>query len=111
MKHYMKLNDEPFQMIKNGLKTVELRLYDQKRRLVQPQDIIEFTCSATGESISAEVIKTARFSDFCELYKNYDKTSLGYKSTDKADYRDMFAYYSPEQIAEYGVVAIEIKPI
>lgn len=33
MKHQMKLNNEPFESIKNGTKTIELRLYDEKRRL------------------------------------------------------------------------------
>ncbi|WP_232154732.1 DUF3850 domain-containing protein [Staphylococcus gallinarum] len=28
MEHTMKLNDEPFQAIKNGIKTIEIRLND-----------------------------------------------------------------------------------
>ncbi|MBB1548964.1 MAG: DUF3850 domain-containing protein [Clostridiales bacterium] len=31
MKHEMKLNNEPFERIKNGTKTIELRLNDEKR--------------------------------------------------------------------------------
>ena len=30
--HQMKLNNKPFNMIKNGRKNIELRLYDEKRR-------------------------------------------------------------------------------
>jgi ASC-1-like (ASCH) protein len=30
MKHEMRLNDEPFTYIKNGTKTIELRLNDEK---------------------------------------------------------------------------------
>ncbi len=30
MKHEMKLNNEPFECIKNGTKTIELRLNDEK---------------------------------------------------------------------------------
>ena len=32
MTHEMRLHDEPFNLIKNGTKTIELRLYDEKRR-------------------------------------------------------------------------------
>ena len=31
MKHEMKLNNEPFERIKNGTKTIELRVNDEKR--------------------------------------------------------------------------------
>ena len=34
MKHEMKLNNGPFEQIKNGTKTIELRLYDEKRKLL-----------------------------------------------------------------------------
>ena len=32
MLHTMKLKKEPFEKIKNGSKTIELRLYDEKRQ-------------------------------------------------------------------------------
>ena len=32
MKHEMNLNRKPFESIKNGSKTIELRLYDEKRQ-------------------------------------------------------------------------------
>ena len=37
----MKLNKEPFNKIEKGTKTIELRLYDEKRSLVKENDIIE----------------------------------------------------------------------
>lgn len=43
MTHKMRLNASPFYKIKNGEKTIELRLYDEKRRLMSEGDIIEFT--------------------------------------------------------------------
>lgn len=33
--HYMKLNDKYYNLIKNGNKTIELRLYDDKRKLLK----------------------------------------------------------------------------
>ena len=43
MTHEMKLRREPFDMIKSGAKTYELRLYDQKRALIKVGDTIVFT--------------------------------------------------------------------
>ena len=42
MKHFMHLKAEPFDLIWNGQKTIELRLYDEKRRSVSVGDLIEF---------------------------------------------------------------------
>jgi len=38
MKHEMKLYPEPFQMIADGRKTIELRLYDEKRKKIKAGD-------------------------------------------------------------------------
>ena len=38
--HEMKLNNGPFESIKNGTKTIELRLNDEKRQLLKVNDII-----------------------------------------------------------------------
>ena len=39
----MKLMQEPFNKIKNQTKTIEVRLYDEKRQQVQVGDFIEFS--------------------------------------------------------------------
>lgn len=43
MKYEMKLNNEPFKAIKNGTKTLELRLNDEKRKQLIVGDYIELT--------------------------------------------------------------------
>lgn len=43
MIHKMKLHNKPFNLIKEGSKIIELRLYDEKRAKVKIDDIIEFT--------------------------------------------------------------------
>ena len=42
VKHIMQLAPSPFNMIKDGTKTIELCLYDEKRRMIHEGDIIEF---------------------------------------------------------------------
>ena len=43
MIHEMSLNPAPFEKIKNGEKSIEIRLYDEKRRGVKIGDIIIFS--------------------------------------------------------------------
>ena len=38
MLHKMKLNESPFERIKNGTKTIEFRLYDEKRQKIKIRD-------------------------------------------------------------------------
>ena len=39
----MKLHEAPFELIKNRIKTIELRLYDEKRQMISVGDFIVFT--------------------------------------------------------------------
>lgn len=39
----MKLNESPFERIKNRTKTIEFRLYDEKRQQIKVGDKIEFS--------------------------------------------------------------------
>ena len=111
MTHEMRLHDSPFNMIKNGTKTVELRLYDEKRRLINKNDIIEFTNRKTDEVIKTKVINMHKYTTFEELYKYFDKISIGYTEDEEMNPCDMDIYYSKEEQIKYGVVGIEISLI
>ena len=52
MIHYLNLHDAPFQSIKNKLKTIEMRLNDERRKLINVGDIIVFTNNVTNETLS-----------------------------------------------------------
>ena len=41
MTHIMNLNDGPFQLIKNGHKDIEMRLYDERKKSLKIGDNIE----------------------------------------------------------------------
>lgn len=109
MKHEMKLNNEPFVKIKNGSKTVELRLNDEKRQLVNIGDLIEFTNRETGETILTKVEDLYHYPSFEELYKNIDKTLIGYSLDEEVDPHHMDKYYTREEQDKYGVLGIKIK--
>lgn len=109
MQHTMNLHNAPFEKIKSGAKTVEMRLYDERRKNIKVGDNILFTNNTTGEQLCVQVTKMEVFADFQELYANYDKISIGYEPSEIANPSDMYFYYTSEQITTYGVVAIGIK--
>ena len=111
MKHEMKLNNGPFKNIKDGTKTIELSLNDEKRQLLKIKDLIEFTNRETLEQMLVEIINLYHYPSFEELYKHFDKVAMGYKEDEEANPKDMEEYYSKEEQEKYGVIGIEIKKL
>ena len=111
MVHSMKLKQQPFEAIKSGTKTIEMRLYDDKRRKVQVGDIIEFTSLTNGEKLQVVVVALHILPSFEDIYNKFDKVLLGYAEHEIALYTDMEQYYLPTEIEKYGVVGIEIRVI
>jgi len=111
--HQMKLNPSPFEKIKSGNKTIELRLFDEKRQKIKEGDIITFTDTLGGERISRIVKKLHIFDSFEQLYRTLPLLQCGYTAddVDKACPSDMEQYYSTEEQQKYGVVGIELSPI
>ena len=115
--HVLSLNKEPFVLIKNHLKTIEMRLYDEKRKKIKIGDnlIFKLNDSQTNERlnidefIKVKVIDIRLYDDFEELYENNDLTKLGYRNDEIASYHDMEKYYSIERIEKYGALAIEFE--
>lgn len=112
MEHEMRLDPEPFRMIESGEKTIELRLYDEKRRKIATGDTIVFTETETGKTIAVSVTALYVFPSFDELYRALPLTHCGYtpENVDAADPKDMLTYYTAEQQRQYGVIGIGIAP-
>ena len=110
--HQMKLHPVPFAKIKRGEKTIELRLFDEKRKKINVGDTVTFTNTETGEEMSKTVRKIHRFDSFAELYQTLPLLRCGYtaEDVDAAHPSDMGQYYSAEEQKEYGVVGIELFP-
>ena len=82
--HMMKLNPSPFKMIKEGNKTIELRLYDENRKLISVGDTITFTNTTdSNDKLCAKVIDLFTFNSFDELYKNLLIHELGGKDENR----------------------------
>lgn len=107
----MKLNLKPYSMIASGRKTIELRLYDEKRRKISIGDTIRFCNNENPEQkIKTRVIDLYRFTSFEDLYDTLPLLECGYMEDDIANASpdDMNEYYSQEEQQKYGVVGIRI---
>lgn len=114
MTHILNLNPQPFAMIAEGRKTIELRLWDEKRSQIQVGDTLVFTHSDDStQTLTAKVTALHRFPDFAALYAALPLDKCGYLPEEMATASpaDMNVYYSAERQAQYGVVGIEITLI
>ncbi len=111
-KHVMNLSPDSFEMIEIGTKTIEMRLYDEKRKKISKGDYINFISTINHKKqLEVKVKEVYRYNDFEELYKEFNKVKLGYREEEIAHYTDMEQYYSKEDIAKYGVIGIEVELI
>lgn len=111
MIHEMRLNNEPFIKVKEGTKTVELRLLDEKRKTLRVGDKIIFTNRANNEKIDVVITNLFKADSFEPIYEKYSKVAMGYNEEDEAKPEDMEEYYSKEEIKKYGCIAIEIEKV
>lgn len=113
MHHKMNLKPEPMRMIRSGKKTIELRLYDEKRKKIRPGDTICFTGQNEQDSLTVRVRQLYVFDSFEELYQKLPLLECGYtpENVAVARYQDMEQYYPQEKQAKYGVVGIRVEVI
>lgn len=106
MLHKMKLNESAFERIKNGTKTIEFRLFDEKRQQIKIGDKIEFSkLPDLQEKLLVDVVELYRENTFEDLFRKLytDEEEIARKT------KSMYNYYLPEKEKEYGVLGIKIK--
>ena len=113
-RHIMNLTPSPLKMIREGTKTIELRLLDEKRKDISVGDTIVFNNTEDeNDSLCVMVEDLFVFDSFEELYAILPLLECGYteEDIDSASPEDMELYYPKEKQAQYGVVGIKVKPI
>ncbi len=106
--HHMRLKSTPYEKIKSGAKTIELRLYDEKRKNIKVGDLVVFThADDSSQSFRVKVTKLHRFESFERLYQKLPMEKCGYPEGETANPADMEEYYSREKQAKHGVIGIE----
>ncbi|MBR1385652.1 MAG: DUF3850 domain-containing protein [Bacilli bacterium] len=110
--HEMKLQSEFYYYIKNGSKRIEIRLNDEKRKIIKVNDIIEFRNIENNEKIKTKVLELKKYNSFIELLDDNDISLLADKSYNKEKLlKELNNFYSKEEQNKYGIIAIKIDLI
>ena len=105
--HQLNLARVPFNAIVSGKKTIEARLFDQKRQLIQLGDSIIFTNREnTEQSVLVKVIGLLRYHTFNELFSHNNPQKFGGESVEWLE-NQINEFYSIDKQYENGVVGIE----
>ena len=109
--HKLNVKEKYYNLLKSGAKTIELRLYDEKRQIIHISDIIEFSnASDANDKFKAEVINLHRAESFAALCEKIDCRRAG--MTDKAELLKVLGEFYPEERQKaFGVVGIEVKRV
>ncbi|GHV00143.1 isomerase [Clostridia bacterium] len=109
--HEMKLRPEPFEKMRQGIKTVEVRLNDEKRKAVKVGDYIVFSQTDSGEKLTTEVKGLYPYPTFVWLFRAFPATLFGCEeSTTEAEFvASMGQYYGEDEERANGVLGIGIR--
>ena len=109
--HKLNVKEKYYNMLKSGSKTIELRLFDDKRKMIKVGDYIEFSNNSDADDkFVARVVKLYRAGNFSELCKNIDCRNAGF-ATEKELIKVLGEFYSAERQTQSGVVGIEIQKL
>ena len=111
MKHTMHLFNFPYEMVIAGIKTIDLRIYDEKRQKVSIGDEIRFyNLDMGGQYVDVIVKGLSIFRTWRDLYNELNPLKCGYRAinVEFAKPEDM-SYYSKEEEEKYGVVGIHFQ--
>lgn len=74
----MKLQNKPFHTIRDGSKVIEVRLNDEKRKLIREGDEIVFTLHDNlSEELHCTVIERLEYETFFELFDAFPLEMFG----------------------------------
>ncbi len=109
--HHLNLNPIYFELIKDGKKTLEGRLNDEKRKQFNIGDKIVFHKEPERvEIVNAIILNKYIFKDFKEMAESLDKSQLGFADKTKDEMINTYrTIYTVEDEQQYGVVIFKIK--
>lgn len=110
MTYEMKLKKYYFEKIKSGEKIYEIRLNDEKRKLLKVGDFIIFKNENNlKESVKTKVCDLIHFNNFFEMAKTLSSSQIGFaKKSPNEIVTTYHEFYSLEKEKTYGVLAIKI---
>lgn len=118
MNYYFNLNDRPFEAIKSGKKKIETRIQTEGHpkeefEKMKPGEQMIFTKKSSGEKMVTEIIKVRHYKNIAELLDSEGQENvMSYDCTREealVSWDSLKGY--KEGIKNYGIWAIEVKPI
>ena len=112
----MYLDSVPFDAIYSGLKLIELRLYDEKRKKIYVGDIIKFyKRSECSEDMECNVIRLFIYTSIMGLVETQPYEYFGPRFHSKEQLFDKLSdnigNYTKEGINKYELLAIKVELI
>ena len=111
MIHEMKLKPHYFDLIRDGSKIYEVRLYDEKRRTIKVGDEIVFKREPELiESVKTTVTEILLFDNFLSLASTIPANLLGFSGLESGEIEKIYhEFYSVSDEIRYGVVAFRLE--
>lgn len=112
MEHILRLHPDPFDRIKSWSKTLEIRLFDEKRQQMKIWDIVVFEKRPDfKEILKAEIVEVLRFKSFSEIPENFSYKELWMdENYDKKQFSESYyEYYTREDEEKYWVVVFRLE--
>lgn len=107
--HNLHLASVPFGKIATGAKTIESRLYDEKRQTIHLGDTIIFTNrDDSDQTISVKVIGLLLYETFHDLFSYNNPAKFGGESVEWLE-NQISEFYFLEDQKENGVIGIEFE--
>ncbi len=107
--HQLQLATIPFNAITSGTKTIESRLYDEKRQTIKIGDTIIFTNRENPDQIvSVKVIGLLRYETFHDLFSRNDPAKFGGESVKWLE-NQINEFYSIGEQKQNGVIGLEFE--
>ena len=105
----MKVQEKYYLLLKSGVKTIELRLYDEKRKKIKIGDKLTFeNLNNSNDFFTAAVKNLHRAPDFKTLAEKIPVQKAGFQTREEL-IQTMETFYSLDRQKEDGVLGIEIK--
>lgn len=106
--HELKLATEPFNAIQSGRKTIECRLYDEKRQAIKLGDELVFTNREDpAQTIRVKVAGLLRYTSFTDLFGSAAPEAFGGES-EEGLLEQIRHFYPESEEKRYGVLGIVI---
>lgn len=107
----MRVDRKAFDRLKDGSKTWEIRLNDEKRKGIHIGDSIVFMRRPELEERLPMVVEEKQlFSDVQRLLDKVPLKDIAAPETTEVEWIQSFmTHYRPEELVQYGIVAFKVK--